>query len=82
MATDTLLKIPQEDEIEFTVFVKAASAGQEGQEMVALQFTFGEGLEVNIQGSGVELSDTQAERLGNLTTKYVGDIAGILANIN
>ena len=79
MATDTLLKIPQEDEIEFTVFVKAASAGQE---MVALQFTFGEGLEVNIQGSGVELSDTQAERLGNLTTKYVGDIAGLLANIN
>jgi hypothetical protein len=55
MATDTLLKIPQEDEIEFTVFVKAASAGQE---MVALQFTFGEGLQVNIQGSGVELSDT------------------------
>jgi hypothetical protein len=43
MATHTLLKIPQEDEIEFAVFVKAASAGQE---MVALQFTFGEGLEV------------------------------------
>jgi hypothetical protein len=55
------LPTPYSNEIEFTVFVKAASAGQE---MAALQFTFGEGLQVNIQGSGVELSDMQASVSG------------------
>jgi hypothetical protein len=78
MATEPLPKIPQQDEIEFTVLVKTAFAGQE----IALRFKFGEGSQVNIGYSGVKLSETQAKRLGNLTTNYVGAIAEVLFSVN
>jgi hypothetical protein len=79
MAANTLPKTPQQDEIEFTVLVKTAFAGRE----VTLRFNFGEGRHVNIGYSGVgELSETQAKRLGNLTTDYVGNLAEVLFHVN
>jgi hypothetical protein len=76
MAPETLPKMPHQDEIEFTVVVKTAFAGQE----MALRFKFGEGSQVNIGYSGVKLSETQAKRLGTLTTNYVGNLAEVLFN--
>ena len=70
---------PQQDGIEFTVLVKTAFAGRE----VTLRFNFGEGRNVDIEYSGVgELSETQAKRLGTLTTNYVGNLAEVLFHAN
>ena len=68
--------ILSKDEIEFLVLVKTAFAGQE----ISLQFEFGEGRRMNIRHLGVKLSETQAQRLGNLTTNYVGNVAEVLFN--
>jgi hypothetical protein len=44
------------------------------------QFEFGEGRRMNIRHLVVKLSETQAQRLGNLTTNYVGNVAEVLFN--
>jgi hypothetical protein len=72
MATGIL----SEDEVEFLVLVKTDFAGQE----ISLQFEFGEGQRMNIRHLRVKLSETQAQRLGNLTTNYVGNVAEVLFN--
>ena len=69
----------QQDEVKFTVHVKAAIADHE----VGLRFEFGEGPRVHIRYCGVgELSETQAQRLEKLTTNYVGNLAEVLFNVN
>jgi hypothetical protein len=62
----------------FTVLVKTASADRE----VTLQFNIGVGQHVAIGFSGIELSETQAERLETLTTNYVGNLAEVLFHAN
>jgi hypothetical protein len=80
MAADTLLKT-QQDEVDCLVIVKVANANRE----IELQFEFGEGPDVRIWLSGLdwdEMSEAQKQRLENLTTNYVDNLAKILFNVN
>jgi hypothetical protein len=61
----------------FTVLVKTTSADRE----VTLQFNI-DGRHVAIGFLGIELSETQAERLETLTTNYVGNLAEVLFHAN
>ena len=73
--------LPKDDDVTFTVVVEAVLPDRK---TVVLRFNFkGEGPKVDIRYSGIgELSESQSQRLGNLTTNYVGNVAEILFHVN